>query len=136
MLGCSPSLQATASGNHENARNHSQKSIILKIDTNCQITPLSLHHQSKVKRVMTTFYYNKKNYNFENAQIASLEDIMSSIVSTFDSSHTYELVCDEYASRYLAVEDSFNYVVMCRIRSKSGSEVVEYLVGCCDEPLS
>lgn len=85
---------------------------------------------------MTTFYFNRKNYNFENAQMATLEDIMTSIAPTFDSAHRYELICDDYASRYLAAEDSFQYVVMCRIISLDGATLMERLVGCCDEPLS
>lgn len=85
---------------------------------------------------MTTFYYNRKNFNFGKCQIDSLDDIMNTISPCFDPSSSYELICDEYSNRYLAVEDSFNYVVMCRIISGQSRNVVEYLVGCCDEPLS
>lgn len=85
---------------------------------------------------MTTFYYNKKKFNYENAQIASLAELTENIASSMQEQVSFELVCDEYSSRYLASEDSFQYVVMCRVLTDEGARCVEYLVGCCDEPLS
>lgn len=85
---------------------------------------------------MTRFYYNRKKFNCENSMVASLEDIRSSIASCVAGLGRYELICDEYSSRYLASEDSFQYVVMCRVYPAMGSICCEYLVGCCDEPLS
>ena len=107
------------------------------IDTNCQFLPLLLHHETnKEEEIMTTFYYNRKKFNCENAQVASLEDIRSSIASCVDEHISFELVCDEYSSRYLASDDAFQYVVMCRVYSGVDSSCFEYLVGCCDELLS
>lgn len=85
---------------------------------------------------MTTFYFNRKKYDFGKAIVNSLEDLRSSIAAAFDPSVSYELICDDYSSRYLAAEDSFQYVVMCRVLSASGAACSEFLVGCCDEYLS
>ena len=85
---------------------------------------------------MTKFYYNRKRFDCQNGTVASLEDVKNSIAGCVGGFVSYELICDEYSSRYLASEDSFQYVVMCRVYDSSDSSCIEYLVGCCDEYLS